>query len=97
VKSLETAQKDLAAIGGTLGTGAGDLRKDVTRMLRDARRDLTKMGKAMSREVERLQKDVVSAKPKARPKARPKAAKAGAGKATKRAKAASTSGARGAK
>lgn len=38
--SLEAIQKDLASIGGTLGTGARDLRRDAMRLLRDARRDL---------------------------------------------------------
>jgi hypothetical protein len=76
VKSLDAAQKDLAAVGGSLGTGAGDLRKDVARMLRDARRDVTKMSKTVSRDLERLRKDVSSAS-KAKPsKAKPSKAKA---------------------
>lgn len=55
---LEDAQKDLASIGGSLGAGAGDLRKDVQRMLRDARRDLDKLSKALQRDLQRLQKDL---------------------------------------
>ena len=42
-KSLEAAQKELATLGGSLGSGALDLRKDVAKRLRDATRDLTKM------------------------------------------------------
>jgi chromosome segregation ATPase len=60
-KSLETAQTDLSAIRGSVGAGASDLRKDVTRLLRDARRDLTKMSKAVRRDLERAQKDLTSA------------------------------------
>jgi hypothetical protein len=82
-KSIEAAQKDLTSIGGSLGTGASDMRKDVAKLLRDARRDVTKMGKAVRRDLERLQKDVtVAAKPKpsrARPKAKAKASKAASG------------------
>jgi hypothetical protein len=77
-KSLETAQADLSAIRGSVGTGASDLRKDVARLLRDARRDLTKMSKAVRRDLERAQKDLASAaKPapaRARRGTRPKAA-----------------------
>jgi hypothetical protein len=44
-----------------VGTGAADLRKDVNRLIRDARRDLTKMSKAVRRDLERAQKDLASA------------------------------------
>ncbi len=57
-EALEAAQEDLASIGGSLGAGARDLRKDVERMLRDARRDLKKMSKAVQRDFERLQEDL---------------------------------------
>jgi ABC-type transporter Mla subunit MlaD len=57
-QALEAAEKDLASIGGSLGAGARDLRKDVKRMLRDARRDLKKMSKALQRDLEQLQKDL---------------------------------------
>lgn len=57
-QALEAAQEDLASIGGSLGAGARDLRKDVGRMLRDARRDLKKMSKALQRDLEHLQKDL---------------------------------------
>ena len=60
-KSLEAVQKDLASIGGSLGTGARDLRRDAMRLVRDARRDLTKMSKAVQRDLDRLQQDLVSA------------------------------------
>ncbi len=66
-KSLDAAQKDLAAIGSSLGTGAGDLRKDVAKLIRDARRDVAKMGSAVRRDLEHLQKDVTAAS-KAKPR-----------------------------
>jgi hypothetical protein len=90
VKSLEASQKDLTAIGGSLGTGASDLRKDVARLLRDARRDLTKMRKTVRRDLEHLQKDVTSAS-KAKPKPRrgqPKSSRAKSGASPKRRKSA---------
>ncbi len=59
--SLEAAQKDLAAIGGSLGTGVRDLQRDVSKLLRDARRDLLKMRRAVLRDVERLQRDLTAA------------------------------------
>jgi hypothetical protein len=59
--SLEAAQADLAAIGGSVGSGASDLRKDVAKLLRDARRDVTKMSKVVRRDLERLQQDVTNA------------------------------------
>jgi ABC-type transporter Mla subunit MlaD len=59
--SLEAAQKDLAAIRGSVGSGASDLRKDVAKLLRDARRDVTKMSKVVRRDLERLQQDVTAA------------------------------------
>jgi hypothetical protein len=70
-KSLEDAQKDLTAIGASLGTGATDLSKDVVKLLRVARRDVTKMGKTVRRDLEHLQKDLGSAS-----KARPRRARA---------------------
>lgn len=60
-KALESAQKDLGSIGGSLGTGARDLRSDVMKLLRDARRDLAKMRRAIERDVRRLQKDLTEA------------------------------------
>jgi hypothetical protein len=60
-QSLEALQKDLGAIGGTLGTGVRDLRRDVNRLLRDARRDLVKMRRAIQRDLDQLQKDMTSA------------------------------------
>jgi Ala-tRNA(Pro) deacylase len=61
MQSLEAAQKDLASIGGSLGTGVRDLRRDVNRLLRDSRRDVLKMRRAVQRDLERLQKDLSSA------------------------------------
>jgi hypothetical protein len=60
-KALEAAQKDLAGVGGSLGAGARDLGRDVTRMLRDARRDPGKMRKAIQRDLDRLQRDLAAA------------------------------------
>jgi chromosome segregation ATPase len=60
-QTLEAAQKDLASIGGSVGTGVRDLRRDVNRLLRDARRDLGKMRRSVQRDLERLQKDLTSA------------------------------------
>jgi len=81
-KSLETAQKDLAAIGGSLGTGASDVRKDVAKLLRDASRDVSKMSKAVRRDLERFQKDVAKASKPKKP-ARGRAKTASRAKATK--------------
>ncbi len=61
VESLEAAQKDLAAIGGSLGTGMRDLRRDTERLLRDARRDVLKMRRSVQRDLDRLQKDLTAA------------------------------------
>jgi Ala-tRNA(Pro) deacylase len=61
MQSLEAAQKDLASIGGSLGTGVSDLRRDVNRLLRDARRDVVKMRRAVQRDLARLQKDLSAA------------------------------------
>jgi len=79
-KSLEAAQNDLTAIGGSLGTGASDLSKDVVKLLRDARRNVTKMSKAVRRDLEHLQKDLTAAsgvKPR-RARPGPSRAKSGA-------------------
>ncbi len=76
-KSLEVAQSDLAKLGGSLGTGVADLRRNLARLLRDARRDATKMSKATRKDVERLQKDMLAAtrpKPKGTAAAKPGAA-----------------------
>jgi len=59
--SLEAAQKDLAAIGGSLGTGVRDLRRDVDRLSCDARRDLIKLRRAVQRDLVRLQRDLTAA------------------------------------
>lgn len=59
--ALESAQKDLSSIGGSLGTGVRDLRRDVTKLLKDARRDLAKMRRAIERDLDRLQKDLTEA------------------------------------
>ncbi len=60
-KSLEAAQADLERVGGSLGAGASDLRRDVTKLVRDAHRGVTKMSNLVRRDLERLQKDVTSA------------------------------------
>lgn len=61
IQSLEAAQKDLAAIGGSLGTGVRDLRRNLLRLLRDARRDTLKLRRAVQRDLSRLQKDLSAA------------------------------------
>jgi hypothetical protein len=80
--ALGAAQNDLASIGGSLGAGSRDLRKDIERLPRDAWRDLKKLSKAVQRDLERLQKDLTKAPGKNRRaraagptsgKARPKA------------------------
>jgi hypothetical protein len=60
-KSLEHAQADLSALRGTMGSGASDLRKDITRLVRDARRDVGKLSTAIRRDLERAQKDLTAA------------------------------------
>ena len=87
-KSLEAAQKDLTSIGGSLGTGVRDLRRDVNRLLRDARRDLMKMRRAVQRDLDRLQKDLTTAAT-AKPPA-PRRATAGTTRTTRRPTAASS-------
>jgi ABC-type transporter Mla subunit MlaD len=57
-RTLEVAQEDLSSIGGSVGTGVRDLRRDVAKLLRDARRDLTKMRHAIERDLDRFQKDL---------------------------------------
>jgi len=65
-QALDVTQKEMAAIRGNLGTGGGDLRKDVAKLLRDARRDVEKMNKAVLGDLERLRKELAAAA-KARP------------------------------
>jgi hypothetical protein len=60
-RSLKVAQKDLASVGDSVGTGVRDLRRDATKLLRDARRDLTKMSRAIQRDLDRFQKDLTAA------------------------------------
>jgi hypothetical protein len=69
-KSLEVAQTDLSALGGTMGSGVSDLRKDVARLLRDARRDVGKLSKAVKRDLDRIQKDLASTASKPTPRPR---------------------------
>lgn len=69
--SLETAQTELSKLRGNLGDGVGDLRHDLSTLLRDARRNAVKIGSATRRDIERLQKDTVGAA-----RAAPKRAKA---------------------
>jgi hypothetical protein len=80
-KSLEAAQKDLTAIGGSLETGASDLSKDVVKLLRDARRDVTKMSKTVRRDLEHLQKDLSAASRAKARRARPGPSRAKSGSA----------------
>jgi hypothetical protein len=81
--SLDVAQADLTKLGGSLGAGAGDLRRDLARLLRDARRHAASMGKATGRDLERLQRDIVAAaKPKSRATGKAKASAARKAKAS---------------
>jgi hypothetical protein len=90
MKSLDAAQKDLASLGGSVGTGVRDLRRDLNRLLRDARRDVVKMQKSIQRDLGRLQKDL-SAAAKATPAAaRQRATTGGAKPAPSARQAAST-------
>lgn len=97
VRTLEAAQKDLAAIGGSVGVGVRDLRRDVARLLRDARRDLLKMQRAIQRDLERLQRNVTKAATERAPAPRakqPSATRATATRATASRAGASRAGAR---
>jgi ABC-type transporter Mla subunit MlaD len=78
-QALEGAQKDLASVGGSLGTGVGDLRRDVSKMLRAASRDLTKMRRAVGRDLDHLQKDLsaLGKRPTSRNGRAPKARRSG--------------------
>lgn len=59
-QTLEAAQKDLSVIGGSVGEGVKDLRRDVATLLKDARRDLTKMRRSVQRDLDRLQRDLTA-------------------------------------
>ncbi len=78
-RTLEAVQKDLGAIGGSVGTGVRDLRRDVNRLLRDARRDVGKMNRAIQRDLDRLHRHVTS------PAGRAGTRRAGAGRTAGRA------------
>jgi hypothetical protein len=77
-QSLEVAQADLAKLSGSLGAGAADVRRDLTRGIRDARHHAVKLVKAAQKDLERLQQDVASA---TRTKPAAKASKAAAKRA----------------
>jgi len=59
--SLDVALKDLPKVGGNVGAGVGELRKDLSKLLRDARSHATKMSKATRKDLEKLQKDMMAA------------------------------------
>jgi hypothetical protein len=85
--SLDVAQSDLSKLGGSVGAGAGDLRRDLAKLLRDARRHATRMGKATGKDLERLQRDMLAAaKPKSRTAGKAKASAARKAKASAAAK-----------
>jgi ABC-type transporter Mla subunit MlaD len=84
-KALESTEKELGAIRGSLASGGRDLRKDATKLLKDARREVEKMNKSVARDLERLQKDLTAAaKAKPASKAKPKRAARKATRTTKR-------------
>lgn len=58
--SIEIAQSDLSSLGGSIGAGMKDLRKDLSKLLKDARRDVRRMGVATKKDIERLQKDLTA-------------------------------------
>jgi hypothetical protein len=64
-KSLDSAQEALKTlrkdVGREVGTGTRGLYGDLQKFIRDARRDSTKLGKALSRDVQQLQKRLSSA------------------------------------
>jgi hypothetical protein len=59
--SLDVALKDLPKVGGNVGAGVGELRKDLSKLLRDARSHATKMSNATRKDLEKLQKDMMAA------------------------------------
>ncbi|MBS1870185.1 MAG: hypothetical protein JSS99_11025 [Actinobacteria bacterium] len=59
--TLDAVQVDLASLRGDLGRGAGDLRRHLARLLRDARRDVAKTSTLVVRDLGRLQRDLVLA------------------------------------
>src|SRR5438477_10377652 len=56
-KSLDSALAELGKVGGSVG----DVRRDLAKLLRDARRSAAKMSNATRKDLERLQKDVTAA------------------------------------
>jgi vacuolar-type H+-ATPase subunit H len=59
--SLDVALKELPKVGGNVGAGVGELRKDLSKLLRDAHRHATKMSSATRKDLEKLQKDMMAA------------------------------------
>jgi hypothetical protein len=59
--SLEVAQADLAKLSGSVGSGVHELRRDLSKLLRDARRHAGKLGRTTRKDLERLQKDLAAA------------------------------------
>src|ERR1700716_3035495 len=77
--SLDVALKDLPKVGGNVGAGVGELRKDLSKLPRDARKHATKMSTATRKDLEKLQKDMMAAaksKPSRGAARKPRAAKA---------------------
>jgi hypothetical protein len=86
-KALDTTQKEIAAIRGTLGTGRKDLRKDAAKLLREAGREVEKMNKAVLGDLERLQKELKGAAKGATPKRAARKPRKSAARPSARAKA----------
>jgi hypothetical protein len=86
-KALDTTQKEIAAIRGTLGTGRKDLRKDAAKLLREAGREVEKMNKAVLGDLERLQKELTGAAKGAKPKRAARKPRKSAARPSARAKA----------
>jgi hypothetical protein len=69
-KSLDSADSALTALSKDVGAGAGDLHKNVSRLLRDARRDSGKLGKAVLKDLQQLQKALAETSGRATSRAR---------------------------
>jgi len=81
--ALDAAQEDLAKLSGDVGSGVTDLRRDLSKLLRDARRHAGKLGTTTRKDLERLQKGLAGTA-KSKPAKAAKASKpAKASRATK--------------
>ena len=75
INSLDVAQADLTKLGGSVGSGIGEVRRDLAKLIRDARRHADKLAKETRKDLEKLQKDMPPRPPKQNRKKRPNAPK----------------------